>query len=149
MFSETVARLLIHNLGKGVYFGFVAALFLAVPLVLIWLVIAPLVRERECGAGYGLVVGFAVAIWASLCELCVPYIGLYPNLPGCALLLLIEPADPRVAEFCIHGTNAVLWPVLGWLGFRFRQKLRPKRAHIKPTDPLSPRSILKPFTAEH
>ena len=128
MFSETISRFLIDYIGQAAYFGFVVVLLFAAPLMLIWLVIAPLIHERERGSRYGLVAGFAVAIWASLCELCVPYIGLYPNLPGTALALLVGANAPWVAEFCIHGTNAVLWPLLGWLGFRFRQKLRTSQA---------------------
>ena len=128
MFSETISRFLIHHVGHAAYFGLVAVLLLAAPIVLVWLVIAPLMHERECGPRYGLVAGFAVAIWASLCQICVPYIGLYPNLPGAALALLVGADAPCVAEFCIHGTNAVLWPLLGWFGFRFRQNLRTSRA---------------------
>lgn len=128
MFSETISQFLIDHIGQAAYFGFVVVLLFAAPLILIWLVIAPLIHERKRGSGYGLVAGFAVAIWASLCELCVPYIGLYPNLSGAALTLLVGAKAPWVMEFCIHGTNVVLWPLLGWLGFRFRQKLRTSQA---------------------
>ena len=128
MFTETISRFLIDYIGWAVYFGFVVVLLFAVPLMLIWLVIEPLLYERERASRYGLVAGLAVAIWASLCELCVPYIGIYPNLPGAALALLVGAKAPWVAEFCIHGTNAVLWPLLGWLGFRFRHKLRMSHA---------------------
>jgi hypothetical protein len=127
MFSETISRFLTH-LGEAAYFGLVAVLLLAVPIVLVWLVAAPLIRERDCGSRYGLVAGLAVASWASLCELCLPYIGLYPNLPGAALALVVGANAPWVGELCIHGTNAVLWPLLGWFGFRFRQNLRTSRA---------------------
>ncbi len=128
MFSETISRFLIYHIGQAAYFGFVVVLLFAAPLMLIWLVNAPLIHDRECGSRYGLGAGFAVAIWASLCELCVPYIGLYPNLPGAALALLVGAETPWVAEFCVHGTNAVLWPLSGWLGFRFRQKPRTSQA---------------------
>ena len=128
MFSETISRFLIDYIGQPAYFGFVVALLFAAPVILIWLVIAPLIHERESGCRYSLVAGFAVAIWASLCELGVPYIGLYPNLPGAALAQLVGAKAPWVAEFCIHATNAVLWPLLALLGFRFRQKLRASQA---------------------
>ena len=128
MFSESVSQFLINHTGQAAYFGLVAALLLVAPIVLVWLVSAPLIRERECGSRYGLVAGLAVAIWESLCELCIPYIGLYPNLPGASLALLIGANADWSAEVCIHGTNAVVWPLLGWLGFRFRQKLRTNQA---------------------
>lgn len=46
MFSETISRILIHQVGQTAYFGFVAVLLFVIPLVLIWLVIEPLIRER-------------------------------------------------------------------------------------------------------
>jgi hypothetical protein len=121
VFTETITRFLIHHIGQAAYFGFVGALLLAAPLALFWMAVTPLINGRTRGARYGLAVGIAVAIWASLCYLCVPYIGLYPNLPGAAFCLLVGADDPWIGELCIHGTNVVLWPVLGWLGFGFRQ----------------------------
>lgn len=124
MLSETISRFLSNHIGQSAYFGFVVALLFGAPFVLVWLVFAPLIRNKEVGSRYGLVAGLTVAIWASLCELCVPYIGIYPNLPGAALALLVGARNPWVAEFFVHATNMVLWPALGWFAFRFRQKLR-------------------------
>ena len=124
MFSETISRFLIRYAGHSVYFGITVTLLLATPLALLWLVIGPLISGRRRGSRYGLGVGVAVAIWASLCGLCVPYIGVYPNLIGGALGLLAAGRgadDTLVGQLCIHGTNAALWPLLGWLVFRSRQ----------------------------
>ena len=132
VFSEKVARSLIDGLGPLPYFGLVAALILVVPGVLAWLVLAPLIRGNR-GPLYGLAVGFAVGVWASLCDLCVPYVGLYANLPGAILALAAAGPgadDTGVGQLCIHGTNLVLWPFFGWLLFRYRAA-RGRRAHAK------------------
>jgi hypothetical protein len=123
VFSETVAQFLIDRIGLVPYLAFAAAVMLVVPVGLAWLVLAPLVGGTR-GPWYGLALGFAVAVWASLCDLCVPYAGLYPNLPGAILALAVagSGADATwVGQLCIHATNLILWPSLGWLVFRLRR----------------------------
>jgi|GEM_PF-5260566 len=62
MFSETIARFLIYNLGQAAYFGFVVVLLFVAPLLLVWLVTAPLIHESERGSRYGLLL---VSPWGS------------------------------------------------------------------------------------
>jgi hypothetical protein len=122
MFSETIARSLIATFGKGTYFLFAFWLLVGAPLVIL---IAALVGAfwRRRGNWFGLKIGFSVALWASLCEICIPYLGMYPNIPGAILGLLAGAGAGGeatwIGQACIHGFNMTVWPVSTWLLFRF------------------------------
>jgi hypothetical protein len=123
MFSEPIADALIDCFGELPYFAFVLFLMGAVPVAIGFLALIPLVNGTR-GPSYGVAMGFAVALWASLCALCVPWCGLYPNLPGSVVALAAAGdggAGTWLGQVCIHGTNLVLWPILGWVAFRGRQ----------------------------
>jgi hypothetical protein len=138
VFSETVARFLIDRLGSVAYFALAAALLLVVPAALAWLVVVNLVRSTR-GPMYGIAVGLVIAVWVSLCDLSIPYCGIYPNLLG-ALLgwgFAGPGADGTVVgQICIYGANLIVWPLFGWLAFRHGS--RKNRSTRDRTDPGQP-----------
>jgi hypothetical protein len=122
MFSESIAHLLIDRLGLGFYFGFSALLLLGPLAVIPWAAIAGLASSRR-GRWFGLKIGFCIGFWASLCEVCISYLGMYPNIPG-ALLGLAIGLGPGAegtwaGRLCIHGFNLIVWPSFIWFLFRF------------------------------
>jgi hypothetical protein len=121
MFSEDVANWLTQHVGTVPYLVFVFALALLLPLLMgagAYLVVA---KERR-RARDGLLLGVAVAAWASLCWLVVPYCGAYPCLPALAVIVASggSPVDTLPEELLVHATNFVLWPTAGWLVFHIR-----------------------------
>jgi hypothetical protein len=115
MFTETVAEALNRSLGVG-YLIIAFGLMGAVPLGLLILSIVGL--QRRYGSRFGLLVGIAVAVWASLCWIIVPYCGGYPDLPGMVLGGVCFGVGTWGQEISVHATNLILWPLLGWLLFR-------------------------------
>jgi hypothetical protein len=122
MLSESIAPLLVDRLGIGFYFGFSALLLLGPLAVIPWVALAGLVSARR-GRWFGLKFGFCIGFWASLCEVCIPYLGMYPNIPGALLGLAIglgRGAEGTWAgQLIIHGFNVVIWPLFIWFLFRF------------------------------
>lgn len=121
MFSETISHFISEHFGKGVYIVFSACLLLGAPLAMLVTTGAALIRHgRETRFGWQ--IGFCVGIWASLCELCIPYLGMYPNIPGALLGLAMGlgqgAEDTWKGQLCIHGFNLIAWPFLGWALFR-------------------------------
>jgi hypothetical protein len=120
VFCEDVANWLMRTIGTTPYLVFAFALGLLVPVLLgaafIYLLISGWRSPR-----YGLLLGLAVAVWASLCWLVVPYCGAYPCLPGLIATMLVfdaSPIDTLPEELFIHAVNFALWPAAGWLWFR-------------------------------
>jgi hypothetical protein len=121
MFSENIAHLLIDTFGKGPYFLFAFWLLLGGPGAILGVALYGGFRKRR-GPWFGLKIGFSVALWASLCEVCIPYLGMYPNIPG-AILGLVAGAGAGgeatwLGQLCIHGFNMTVWPACGWLLFQ-------------------------------
>ena len=75
-------------------------------------------REKRYGPRFGIQFGFAVAAWASLCWLVVPYCGVYPNLPGAMIGGALFGLGTWGQEICLHVTNLLLFPLVGRLLFR-------------------------------
>ncbi len=80
MLNETIADSLCILLGRKGYLVLAFGLMPGVPLGLgVLFVIA---FRKRYSRRFGLLFGFAVAVWASLCWIVVPYCGVYPVLPG-------------------------------------------------------------------
>lgn len=114
MFTETVAEALNRTLGAG-YLIIAYGLMLAAPLGLVNLFLVGLRTGR--GSSFGLLAGIAVAVWASLCWIVVPYCGCYPNIPGAAIGGVAFGVGTPGQEVSVHLTNLTLWPLFGWLPF--------------------------------
>jgi hypothetical protein len=114
MLEETVVGVLC-SLGAGyLLFAFWLIGALGVGLGVIFLV----GLHKKRGSGFGLLLGFAVGVWASLCWIVVRYAGVYPNLPGAICGWLAYGVGTWEQELTVHVTNVIMWPVLGWLCFR-------------------------------
>src|SRR2546430_1244441 len=121
MFSEPVANFLCEHVGKTFYFVFAIALLCLPPIALFGSAIAFWAVGRS--RAQGVLIGLGFAVWASLCDLCVPYLGTYPNLPGYILWSAFINPDREgtpLGLVCVHATNFVLWPGLGWVAFWWR-----------------------------
>jgi hypothetical protein len=129
MLTNAVGEFLVEHLGLGPYFVLAAMLQLLVPMLLVAAIAVPWSRGTR-GTGYGLLAGFAFALWASLCYLVVPWVGLYPNLPGVCLAAVVDGVGEEatwVGELCVHLVNFVLWPLLGWVLFRLPRPVSRRR----------------------
>ena len=116
MFSDDVAHFLTQHLGTVPYMVLAFSLLLVVPALLSAVFVRPFTDGR-CRRYVGLLAGLAVAVWASLCWLVVPYAGGYPCLPGLVVTMLIfraPPIDTLPEELLVHAVNFVLWPAAGW-----------------------------------
>ncbi|HEX8200947.1 MAG TPA: hypothetical protein VF590_10690 [Isosphaeraceae bacterium] len=128
MFSEDMGNFLTRHLGVVPYIVLAFGLFLVPVLLLVAL--AYLLAHGRRGGRDGLLLGFGVAAWASLCWLVVPYCGGYPCLPGLAAVTLVfgmQPVDTLEEELLVHAVNFLLWPTVGWSVFRVRQVRGPGR----------------------
>ena len=100
------------------------ALMLGGPIAVIGLFVH-LVSRPSAGPQHGILFGIAVATWASLSELLVPYCGLYPSLP---VLLIANELVPRDAgwqrEVLINVVKFILWPAFGWCLFFLLSRMR-------------------------
>ena len=117
MLTETVAHALLRLFGVG-YLVIAFALMTVLPLCLFAFLVWAYSRGQK-GAWYGLLAGCTVAVWASTCWIVIPYCGGYPNLPGIIIGASLFGVNTWGWEFSVHVTNVILWPVLGWLAFRF------------------------------
>lgn len=122
MFSVTIAHFLRDTFGMGAYFLLTIWLLFGAPVFLLATAFVVPIRGRR-GKWFGLKIGFSFGFWASLCELCIPYLGMYPNIPGALLGFAIGVGSGGegtwAGQLCIHGFNMVVWPLSGWLLFRF------------------------------
>ena len=119
MFSEDVANFLIQHLGTIPYLVPAFGLFLVVPILILLALTYFLVKSRREGFD-GVLFGFAIGAWASICWLVVPYCGAYPCLPGLLATMVVfqaPPVDTLPEELLVHAVNFVLWPAAGWLLF--------------------------------
>ena len=117
MFSEAVANFLTQRLGTIPYLSIAFGLFFAMPAIFL-MACRNIIANGRRGRRDGLLLGFAVAAWASLCWLIVPYCGGYPCLPGLvAARALFGPGagDTLRQELLVHAVNFSLWPAVGWL----------------------------------
>lgn len=108
MFSDPIANHLYLRLGN-----------LYLVLALVWLTVVPaallavlvfLSRRPRPSVAVRIVLGLAIGLWASECWLCIPYVGVYPNLPARLLGLLLFGHSTIGQEVVIHAVNATLWP---------------------------------------
>jgi len=119
MFSGTFAENLIKDSGMAIYLLVSLSLLVVVPAVILFLVILLVINQKR-RSRYGLGIGLGIATWARLCYVCVPYLGFYPNLIGALIgILLLGPGalNSWEGELCVHITNFLLWPLLGWIAF--------------------------------
>jgi hypothetical protein len=100
-----------------------------VPLAFAWLLIVPAAlfaaaawwwRRPHAPAAPILLLGVAVGAWASAAWLCIPYCGVYPNLPGAALGALAFGVGTAGQEAAVHVTNFILWPAAAAAALRVR-----------------------------
>jgi hypothetical protein len=117
LFSESIADSLCDVLGHTVYVVIAFGLMTGVPLCLLVLFFVGLVRRY--GSRFGLLLGFAWAIWSSACWEVVPYLGGYPNLPGAVIGGIAFGVDTWGQDITVHVMNLILWPLSGWLLFHF------------------------------
>lgn len=134
MFSEDVGNFLIQHFGLVPYLVLAFALFLLGPTMLLIAFSRLWVNGRR-GGWDGLLLGFGMAAWASLCWLVVPYCGGYPCLPGLLILSVLGtgPVDALWKELVVHATNFLLWPIIGWSLFHIRT-LRHPAASVPASD---------------
>ena len=116
MFTESIANWLDTLLGDG-YLVIAYGLMPGVPLVGLIIVVV-IAHKNGYGQRFGLQLGFAVAVWASLCWIVVPWCGGYPNLPGLLIGWVLFGKETWGQEISIHVTNLILYPFIGWLLFR-------------------------------
>jgi hypothetical protein len=128
--SENVARFLVQHLGTVPYLVLAFGLFL-VGLALLLLTLRRLLANRQRGHFDGLVLGFTLAIWASLCWILVPYCGGYPCLPSLIVVKVVFqglPVSTLPEGALIHVVNFVFWPAT----CRFAFYLKALLDHVKP-----------------
>jgi hypothetical protein len=101
------------------------ALMLGGPVGLLVLFVH-LVGRRAVGPRSGILFGVAVATWASISELFVPYCGLYPCLPGLAVAERLGVEAHWQLEVVLHAVNFTLWPAIGWLAFSLLARFVPR-----------------------
>ena len=107
--------------GRFLAIGFAVVLIgqLAPPLLILWVAERTIRRSPSSHGRFGLSLGLALGVGASLCLLTIPYLGLYPNIPWVILLLLTPwPVDDWRGEVFIHAMNLLAWPAIGWLVFK-------------------------------
>ena len=117
MFSERIANHLTAYMGATAYVIASFVLLCVPPLLLSTLAL----RAPRPAPARGVAIGIGFAVWASLCDLCVPYLGLYPNLPGALVGSVFTGSGTdgtAIGQACIHTSNLVLWPLTGWLILR-------------------------------
>ena len=121
MWTERVARHLSNLIGGGPYLALCVLLFTLVPVALLAAGVVLWGRGRAAGAAAGLL----VAAWASCCWVVVPYLGVYPNIPGAAFCAVLFGRGTPGQEAAVHLTNLILWPVVGHLFFRLARRPPP------------------------
>ena len=115
MYAEFLANGIIQLAGLFVYLVIAFGLFTAVPALL--LIRCIIFLRRGHGARRGLLLGFAAAVWASLCWLLVPYCGGYPNITGMVIGAAIGGPGSWQQEIAVHVLNFLFWPIFGWVVF--------------------------------
>lgn len=114
MYSEDIGRFLSQGpVGMIAYFVLANSVMLIVPVLLIaWA--GRILKTSRHRIRDGLLHSFAVALWASLCWLTVPYCGGYPNLPSLMVssLFFAPPVNTLPHELTIHALNFLIWPLL-------------------------------------
>jgi hypothetical protein len=123
MFTEDVANFLTRHLGVIPYLVLTFALFFVVPVRLA-VRFGRLEVKAERRRRDGVLFGFGIATWASLCWLTVPYCGGYPCLPALIVLLAFgsAPVETLTEEMRVHAVNFVVWPLFFWLMVRLRKE---------------------------
>ena len=117
MLTESIATWLCTIFGREGYNVLALGLMACAPGLLVLFVIA---QKKGYGRRFGLLLGFAVAVWASLCWLVVPYLGGYPNLPGLLVGWALFGLETWGQEITLHVTNFILFPFIGWRLLRTR-----------------------------
>ena len=116
MLNETIPDSLITLLGREGYLVLAFGLMPGVPLGMgVLFVIA---FRKRYSQRFGLLFGFAVAIWANLCWVVVPYCGGYPNLPGLLIGGALFGLDTWGQGIFLLVTNLILFPYIGRSLFR-------------------------------
>ena len=118
MLTETIANWLCTVLGRDGYSVVAFGLMPGVPVGLLGLFV--IAQKKGYGQRFGILLGLAVGVWASLCWLAVPYCGAYPNLPGAMLGWALFGLETWGQEICLHVTNLILYPFIGWRLLRTR-----------------------------
>ncbi len=120
MLTESIAHGLHDWLGAG-YVLIAVLLMTIVPFSFILLYV--LARFRGLGSlRYGLAGGIAVGVWASLCWLCIPWCGCYPNIVGAIIGGKVFGIGTWGWEVTVHASNLLLWPALGMFMLRRRNE---------------------------
>ena len=115
MHSDYIAEELNRSLG-ALYLVLAFAWF-GVPLVVVAAATTMVRRIPPTGTA-GFVWGAAVAAWASVAWLCIPYCGVYPNILGALLGAMLFGRGTAGQEWAVHAMNFALWPVAGLSFFR-------------------------------
>jgi hypothetical protein len=121
MFTETIANTLCRWFGVTGYFVIAFMLMVVVPLGMLVLLVRGPKPGRE--ARFGFLIGMTAGVWASLCWLVAPYCGGYPNLAGLFIGVFFGVGvGTWEQEITVHVSNAILWPLVGWAGYRLTSR---------------------------
>ena len=136
MYGKHVGEFLSRRLGPA--YGLLALAWLSIVPIGLAAAAVWLWSRNSRSAVAGLLVGLVVAAWASAAWVGIPYLGVYPNLPGALLAApLFEPGTPG-QEGVVHLFNFTLWPIVGTDVFRAR---RTRARAAAPVDLTRPRRM--------